>query len=117
MRFAVRGSWLSSGLAALMLAVVGTSAWAQGIVQGRVTAQGTNAPLPEARVIVIGTSLFTTTNAEGAFTLRNVPSGNADVRVIRVGYQEQKKSVTVASGRTSPLDFVLQPTVVQLEQV
>jgi TonB-linked SusC/RagA family outer membrane protein len=108
---------LATGIAALTLALGATTTWAQGIVQGHVTAQGTNAPLAEARVLVIGTSIFTTTNAEGLYTLRNVPAGNTEVRVLRVGYVEQKKPVSVTTGQTSPLDFSLQQTVVQLEQV
>src|SRR4051812_2531245 len=89
----------------------------QGTITGRVTAQGTNEPLPETRVILVGTSLFTTTGSDGHYTLRNSPSGVHDVRVLRVGYQEQKKSVTVDAGQTVNLDFAMANVVVQLEQL
>ena len=82
-------------------------AGAQGVVTGRVVAQGTNEPIPEARVILIGTSLFTVTNNDGRFTVRNVPAGTQQVRVLRVGFGEQKKPATVTNGQATTLDFQL----------
>src|SRR5690348_10184204 len=67
----------------------------QATVTGRVTATGTNEPLADARVMVVNSSLATASNAEGRYTLRGVPTGTIEVRVLRVGYQEQKKSVAV----------------------
>jgi TonB-dependent SusC/RagA subfamily outer membrane receptor len=102
------------------IAIVATSAsvaWAQGTITGTVTAQGSAQPLEEVRVIVIGTSVFTTTGADGRYTLRNVPAGTVDIRVLRVGYQEQKKPITVAAGQATTLNFVMAPTVVQLQEV
>ena len=77
-----------------------------GTLTGTVTAQGGGTPLQEARVIVVGTSLFTTTGPDGKYTIRRVPAGTAEIRVIRVGYQEQKKSVRIVDGQTATLDFV-----------
>lgn len=87
-----------------------------GTVTGRVTAEA-GAPLPDVRVTVVGTSLVTGTNAEGRYTLRSVPAGAATVRVNRVGYQEQKKSVTVTAGQTATADFQMERAVVQLSTV
>jgi TonB-linked SusC/RagA family outer membrane protein len=103
---------------AIAFALLGSaSAYAQASIAGRVTAQGTGEGLPEARVILVGTSLFGSTGPDGRFTLRNVPAGTHEVRVIRVGYQEQKKPITVATGETTALDFVLTPVVVRLQEV
>ena len=89
----------------------------QATITGRVTAQRTNEPLPETRVFVIGTSLFATTGPDGRYTIRNSPSGSLEVRVLRVGYQEQKKPVTVAPAQTVTLDFTMADVVVQLQQI
>ncbi len=89
----------------------------QATISGRVTATGTNEPLSEARVMVSGTSIATSTNTEGRYTLRNVPRGVVTVQVLRVGYQEQKKSVTVAAGEAATLDFSLVQAVVQLQEI
>ena len=71
----------------------------QATVSGRVSAEGSGEPLPEARVFLVGTTLSVATGPDGRYTMRGVPSGSAEVRVIRVGYQEQKKPVAVAAER------------------
>src|SRR5687767_7835802 len=86
-------------------------------ISGRVTVRGSPEPLPDSRVILVGTSIFGITNAEGRFTLRNVPPGNVEVRVLRVGYVEQKRPVTVTAGQTATLDFTLDRTLVVLQEV
>jgi len=102
------------GIAVLQVAPLA----AQGAtIVGRITAASSSEPIPEARIIVLGTSLFTTSAADGKYTVRNVPAGTAEVRVIRVGFQEQKKSVRTLAGQTATLDFAMSQTVVQLEEV
>ena len=95
------------------LATTGAVAHAQGNISGTVTAQG-GAPLQEVRVIVLGTSRSASTGPDGKYLIRGVPAGTAEVRVIRVGYQEQKKSVRVLDGQTATLDFAMTQIVVQL---
>src|SRR5438270_181709 len=111
-------SFRVSALRALMASLAwSTTALAQGTIAGRVTAQESGQPLQEARVILVGTSLFATTNNDGRYAIRNAPAGAAEVRVIRVGYSEQKRPVTVASGQTVTLDFTLTAVVVKLAEV
>ncbi|MCC6316384.1 MAG: SusC/RagA family TonB-linked outer membrane protein [Gemmatimonadaceae bacterium] len=108
------------GTALLMAGVLLTSRAAQaqqGTVSGRVTAQESAEPLSDVRVLVVGTTVFAITNAEGRFTLRNVPPGSHEVRVLRVGYVEQKKRVAVTGGQSATLDFALDRAVIQLQEV
>lgn len=107
----------TAGLAAGLLLLSASVAGAQGIITGRVLAQGTNEPLADARVLLVGTSFFTLVNGEGRYTIRNVPTGTAEVRVLRVGYAEQKKSVVVANGQTATLDFQLNAVAIRLVEV
>src|SRR2546423_1928353 len=101
-----------------MLAVMPAIPLAQPpAIPARVTAEGSGEPLPETRVIVIGTTLFASTNGTGQYTIRGVPAGTFDIRVLRVGYAEQKKPITVSAGQTSVLDFVMTPVVVKLQEV
>ena len=88
----------------------------QSSITGRVTADG-NQPIADARVLLVGTTAGATTNQEGRYTLRGVPTGAVEVRVLRVGYREQKKAVTVTAGAAATLDFVMQPAVVQLQEI
>jgi TonB-linked SusC/RagA family outer membrane protein len=82
-----------------------------------VTATGTNEPLGDARVAVVGSSATALTSADGHYTLRNVQAGAVEIRVIRVGYQEQKKPLTVTRGQAATLDFTMVAAVVQLQEI
>ena len=102
-------------VAALLTAAA--SAQAQGTVSGRVTGKVAGQPISEARVEVVGTTLVVPTGADGRFTIRNVPSGAWAVRVLHVGFQEQKKSVTMTTGQNVTIDFALEQAVVSLAEV
>jgi TonB-linked SusC/RagA family outer membrane protein len=103
-------------LPVMLLASTASMAMAQGTITGTITA-ASGGPIQDARVLVIGTSLYTVTGPDGRYTIRRVPAGNVDVRVLRVGYTELKKPATVADGQTVTMDFVMTPTVVQLQEV
>ncbi len=112
------GSWRLRGLwsAAFVLLAAAPLA-AQGTITGRVTAAGTGQPLADSRVLVIGTSLATSTGEDGKFTIRNAPVGAVQLQVLRVGYQSQKRSLTVVNGQSTNADFVLNVAIAQLEEV
>jgi TonB-linked SusC/RagA family outer membrane protein len=86
----------------------------QSTINGRVTASGQ--PVSDARVYVVGTNAATATNADGRYVLRTA-SGVVDVRVIRIGYQEQKRSVSVPAGAAATADFSLVVSPVKLSEV
>ena len=111
------GSHISSMLLALAVAIASPADGQQGSITGRVLAAGSTQPLVDGRVMVAGTNLMTATNSDGQYTLRNVPAGAAIVRVIRVGYQEGRKAVTVSAGQVSTLDFALERAIVQLQEI
>jgi TonB-linked SusC/RagA family outer membrane protein len=106
-----------AALSAAILTITAATAAAQGgTLTGTVTAEA-GSPLADARVLIVGTSLSARTATDGKYTLQNVPAGTADVNVLRVGSQQQKKSITITAGRTTTLDFVMPASVVQLEEV
>ena len=88
-----------------------------GTITGRVTAQGTSQPLAESRVLILNTSLSATTSDSGTFTIRNVPVGEAQLQVLRVGYQSQKRAVTVAPNASVRADFQMAQAIAQLEEI
>ena len=103
-----------AALVPLLAAALPAAAQAQGTVSGRVTDAGTGTPIADARVVVVGTTIATGTSNDGRYTLRNVPAGTAEVRVLRLGYAEQKKPVAVAAGQAATLDFALQTVAVTM---
>jgi len=114
----IRSIGFRSILAALAaVAVPAFAASAQlATLTGRVTT-GAGQPLPDSRVVIVGTTISVITNVEGRYTLRIVPAGTQEVRVLRVGYQEQKKSITLAAGGAGILDFNMAPSVVKLQEI
>ena len=116
------GQFARGALGALVIAIGVAAAPAaaraqQATISGRVISISTNSALADARVMVVGTSLATVTNADGRYTLRGVPTGTVEVRVIRVGYQEQKKAAAVAAGAAVTLDFNMTQAIVQLQEI
>ncbi len=117
-RFLPRSAlWRSSVAALLVLATPALAAAQKASISGRVTTQGSGQPVQYGQVFVVGTTLGTTTNAEGQYVLSNVPVGTVEVRVLRVGYQEQKKAITVTAGQHATLDFEMVAVAVQLQDV
>ena len=88
----------------------------QGTITGRVTQAGAGTPISDVRVYVVGTNAATATNADGRYSLRTAP-GTVDLRVLRIGYQEQKRSVTVPAGGTVTADFSMTMSLVTLTEV
>ena len=112
-----RKSFAALAAATAFLAGAATLSAQGGTITGRVTAQSTGQPLAEARVLGISTTLAATTGEDGRFTLRNVPAGLVQLQVLRVGFQSQKKTVTVRAGQADTADFTLAVAVAQLEEV
>ena len=69
-----------------------------GIVQGRITDQANGQPLANAQVRIEGTVLGSLSDASGAFTIPNVPTGRRMVVARRIGYGEARLPIDVASG-------------------
>jgi TonB-dependent starch-binding outer membrane protein SusC len=113
-----RLAWRTALLAALPAAIAGPAAAQQGAtVRGTVTDSASRRGVPGAQVTVVGTSAGTVTNELGAYTLRNVPAGEATVRVQRLGYAAQDRRVTVAGGDAATADFVLRAVATTLTTV
>src|SRR5688500_203688 len=105
--------WLShlSGFT-LLVAAIAAQAGAQATVSGVVSGSGAGRPIVEARVYILGTNLVGATNAEGRYTLRGVPGGTQTLRVLRLGYKEQKRTIAVSAGENVTVDFTLAATVI-----
>jgi TonB-linked SusC/RagA family outer membrane protein len=109
-----------SAAAALALCSAGaTPAVAQqtGTVQGTVTDAITMRPLSGAQITVTGPTLGTYTNAQGRFTILNVPAGERVIRAQMISYAAQNLTLNVQAGAVTTADFSLSATAVELEGV
>ena len=115
---AIRKFFSSLALSALITALASVAARAQqGTITGRVTDASSGQPVASAHVTIAGTTLGTLTNNDGQYTLRGVASGQMEVRVLRVGYADQRQVATVGSGETATLDFQMRTVPVSLNPV
>src|SRR5262249_9669540 len=112
------GRWILalSGRAAAVL-TGGRALFAPGTTPGRITAAEGGEILADARVVGVGTSIATASGSDGRYTLRNVPAGPHDVRVLHVGYTERKQTTTVTAGQSATLDFTLAKAIILLPDV
>ncbi len=85
----------------------GAAAGPVGTVSGQVVNVDTKVPLQNAMVLITGTKLGASTNAEGRFVIRNVPAGSHTVRVQLLGFSPVEQAVTVAAGQTATVDIAL----------
>ncbi len=112
---ALVGALLGSGL--LSASVARAQAGTGGALAVHVTDIANQRPVEAARVMLAGTTLGAATNAEGRVTLRAIAAGDYTVRVLRVGYSEMTKKVTIAAGQTASLEFAMTTAAVQLADV
>ncbi len=99
--------------------LAGTTLYAQdtGTLRGRVTDAATREPVADARVAVEGSSIATTTRANGEYLFPAVPAGHHAVTARRVGYAMARQEVEVAAGDTATLDLALRAAAVALDVV
>jgi TonB-dependent starch-binding outer membrane protein SusC len=88
-----------------------------GRIAGTVRDSGTNLLLSGAQVFIPGTSFGTITNTDGRFLLPNVPAGDVMVRVEVLGYNALEQTITVPAGGSATVEFVLQSSALQLEEL
>lgn len=113
---------LRSVVGALLLAFVflgATSALAGlGKIAGTVKDAQNGAPLPGANMVVVGTTLGASSDANGNYFILNVPPGVYSMRVTYIGYETVTISnIAVSLDVTTPIDISLTQTMVAGEEV
>lgn len=86
-------------------------------IVGHVVDKSTGEHLPYITIRLLKTSIGTSTDATGHFSMRNVPEGKYEIEASCIGYVSLVKKVTVVKGRTSEINFDLVPDVFEFEQV
>jgi len=89
-----------------------------GRIEGHVREATSGAPIANAQVFVVGTTLGTITNARGFYRIDNVPIGTYTLRARSIGYRSADSSgVRVTAHQTLRVDLRLQPTPVMLQEM
>lgn len=88
-----------------------------GSVTGTVVDKSTKEPITHVQVFVKGTTIGTTTDANGNYTLRGVPKGPQVVVAKFMGYSTCEEKVHIQSGAARHLDLYLSEEVFSLDGV
>lgn len=104
-------------VALIVFAVTPAMAGVSGKISGTVVDVTSDEPIIGATVRVLGTSIVTKTDEDGEYFIINVPGGKYDLTVSYLGYESTtKKSVRVLVDLTTPVDFELSNSTVELDQ-
>lgn len=87
----------------------------QGKITGKI--KDSKGPLIGVNVYLQGTTLGSSTNSDGIYTITNIPQGSYTLKVRYVGYKTIVKKLTVKEGETLTENFVMQPDVLGLSEV
>ncbi len=82
-------------------------------ITGTVKQSGTNAPISEATIGLLGSQVGVRTNERGEYRLK-VPTGGATILVRAIGFKRATAAITATQATA---DFVLEKDVLQLEGV
>ena len=109
---------LLAALACVALsAVLAGAQQPRSAITGRITERGSNTPIADANIIIVGTQRGARTDDNGAYRIVDIAPGTYTLRVARLGYSAANRQVTVEAGANSTVDFVLQSSAVQIDQV
>lgn len=89
-----------------------------GKITGLVRDISTGNPLIGANIIIEGTSMGAATNVDGHFFVLNIPPGVYNVKSMMIGYTSVRTvGVRISIDVTTTLNFQLQPSVLEFEEV
>jgi outer membrane receptor for ferrienterochelin and colicins len=86
----------------------------KGTIEGHVLSNGE--PIPYANVLIKNTTIGTTTDEKGLYSLKAEP-GKTVVVVQTIGYKTAEKTITVKENSKNHLDFTIEESVFGLNQV
>ncbi len=101
--------------AALFVLTLAGSATAQGSLRGRITATGTGSAVAGAQVSLADLALGAITAPDGTYEVGGVPAGTHEVVIVLIGYQTERRQVTVVDGQPTTLNVAISETTLELE--
>lgn len=86
-------------------------------VSGTVVDENTQEVLPGANIMVKGTSIGTSTDANGTFTLKTVPTGRQTLVITYLGFQTKEQPIRAERGRTLDITIELSDNFVEMDGI
>ena len=101
----------------MSFAFAGASAQQTGVISGTVTDAESLRPLASTQVFIGATGIGGLTNAEGGFILLNVPAGQIELSVDRLGYRTATQVVQIQAGGTAVVNFAMNQMAISMEDI
>ena len=89
-----------------------------GLLAGIVLNSSTKEPIVGATVVIQGTTMGAATDADGKFSISNIPIGTYTVRISTIGFEPQVKTdVVIAVGKQAKILVELKEALLEFESV
>lgn len=102
-------------LTALILLALQFSSYA-GELKGKVVSED-GSPIPNVNLILLGTRFGTSTDLDGQFILRNLPSAKYKIQVSAIGYETKVIEVNLLQSKSIELNIVLKQVAVEIQSI
>jgi len=89
----------------------------QGSITGQVVDRSNQRPLGGVQITIPALEMGTLTEADGSFTLPNVPVGTHQIAAQFIGFERLTQQVQVASGETTTVNLQLVSRAIALDEV
>ena len=99
--------------ALVALAFPGLAA-AQGTLRGTVTIAGTGTAIVGAQVSLVELNMAASTVAGGGYEITGIPAGTHEVEIRLIGFQTERRDVTITDGGTTRLDLALTEVAIEV---
>lgn len=99
----------------ILVLFISMSGFAQYKLSGKITDEKTTKPLSDVNIYIKSINKGTTTDSNGFFNIENLPSGNHEIHLSYLGYQEVYKNIILNSD--VEINLQLHPTALELEGV
>lgn len=114
---ATRFTRLGTGFLMAVLLAAPAAAQQTGTISGTAISAETGGPLQAVQIGIEGTAFQALSQANGRFTITEVPAGTHTVAAILIGYAGATETVTVTAGETASLELRLDPEAVALSEI
>jgi TonB-dependent SusC/RagA subfamily outer membrane receptor len=112
-----RSAIVLEGLLCFLITLAAVDVQAQtGRITGTVRDAATAIPLPNANLILQGTTLGASTDVEGNYEITEIPASNYTLVVTYVGFRRQELQVQIADGQSIVQHFQLNEDYLGLEE-
>ena len=88
-----------------------------GVISGQARSNATGQPLAGVQIFIPQLNIGSLSQANGRYTIDNVPAGTHTVTAERIGYSAQSVEVEVGGGMTQVLDFDLAEAALALDEI